>query len=90
MHVCPRAALDDGLLDVTVIGSLGAAELVRDVRVLYSDNIYSHPKTRHLRGRRVEARSEEKISIEVDGEPLGTLPLDLRVLPAAIRMLRRS
>jgi YegS/Rv2252/BmrU family lipid kinase len=89
MHVCPRAALDDAAFDVTVIGSLSLVELVRDMPVLYSDNIYQHPKTQHFRGRVIEAVSEETVSIEVDGEPLGTLPLTLRVLPGVLRILRR-
>ena len=36
MEMCPGAALDDGLLDITAIGDLSARELARDFRVLYS------------------------------------------------------
>ncbi|MEZ5400253.1 MAG: diacylglycerol kinase family lipid kinase [Bryobacteraceae bacterium] len=89
MHVCPRAAIDDGAFDVTVIAGMPLPQLVRDMPVLYSGDIYRHPKTQRFQGRRIEAASEETVSIEVDGEPLGILPVTLDVLPAAFRLLRR-
>jgi YegS/Rv2252/BmrU family lipid kinase len=89
MHVCPRALLDDGELDVTVIEALSSYELARDIKLLYSENLYVHPKTYHLRGRRISARSGQLVSIEVDGEALGFLPLEFSVVPQAIRVARR-
>ena len=87
MHACPRAVLDDGLLDVTIIDYLDPLEIVRDIRVLYSENVYAHPKTHHLRVRRLAARSTEPTWIEVDGEPLGRLPIEIEVLPQRLRIL---
>ena len=89
MHVCPRAKLDDGLLEVTVIEALGMYELARDIRVLYSDNLYAHPKTRHFHARSVVADSPSRVLIEVDGESLGTLPVELSLLPRALAVWRR-
>ena len=86
MHVCPRASLSDGLLEVTIIDSLGMFMLARDLPVLYSENLYKHPKTHHHRAARIEARSAETVSIEVDGEPLGALPVEITVLPGALRV----
>lgn len=88
MHVCPRARLDDGLLEVTVIEALGMYELARDMKVLYSDNLYVHPKTRHFHARTVIAEAATPVSIEVDGEPLGTLPVELSLMPRAIPIYR--
>jgi YegS/Rv2252/BmrU family lipid kinase len=87
MHVCPKAMLDDGAIDVTVIDDLRMFTLAKDLRVLYSENLYVHPKTHWARGRQIEARSAERVSIEVDGEPLGILPVKIRVIPGAIRIL---
>lgn len=87
MHVCPLAKLSDGALDVTIIDNLGMAMLARDLKVLYSENLYVHPKTHHARGQVVRARSNQRVSIEIDGEALGTLPLEARVVPGALTML---
>ena len=87
MHVCPLAQLGDGALDVTVIENLGMVTLAKDLPVLSSDNLYVHPKTHHARGRVVRARSSERVAIEIDGEPLGTLPLEARVMPGVLKIL---
>lgn len=88
MHVCPLAKLDDGELEVTVIERLSMFELARDLPVLYSDNVYSHPKVHHFRAREFRAASEERVSIEVDGEALGVLPLEISIVPKAVRIVR--
>jgi YegS/Rv2252/BmrU family lipid kinase len=87
MHVCPKAVLDDGLFEVTVIDRLGMLELLRDLPVLYSDDIYVHPKTHHFRAWKVTAEAAEPTRIEIDGEPLGTLPLEVTMLPRALRVM---
>jgi len=87
MHACPKAVLSDGFLEVTVIEYLKPFEVVRDIRLLYSDNLYRHPKIHHLRARRLVARSEEPTWVEVDGEPLGRLPLTIEVLPQRLPVL---
>jgi len=62
-------------------------EAIKDLPVLYSDDVYRHPKVSHLRGTRVMADSEEEVRIEVDGEPVGTLPLEITVVPGALTVL---
>ena len=87
MHPCPRAVLDDGLLEVTAIDRLNMFELVRDIKTLYSDDVYSHPKVRHFRAKHIRAESDEITRIEVDGESLGRLPLEVEILPGRIPFL---
>jgi len=87
MHVCPQAKLDDGLLEVTIIDDLGMLQLIRDLPVLYSDNLYKHPKAHHYRSKHIQAESAEPTRIEIDGEPLGTLPLEITILPQSLKLL---
>lgn len=87
MHPCPRAVMNDGLLEVTTIDLLGTFELLRDLPVLYSDDVYKHPKVRHFRARTIRAESDEITRIEVDGEALGTLPLEIDLLPERLNVL---
>lgn len=87
MWVCPRASIDDGLLDVTVIRYLPIPELVRGLPMLYNGKIFDHPKVTFNRAKRVEAWSEDTTLIEIDGEPLGKLPIDVSIIPKAIRVL---
>lgn len=87
MQACPTAVLNDGIFEVTVIDNMSRFEAVRDFRVLYSDNIYRHPKVKHLRATRLHAEADEAVRLEIDGEPLGTLPLEITVLPRLLPVL---
>jgi diacylglycerol kinase (ATP) len=86
MWVCPGAILDDGLLDVTVIRHLSLSQLAKDLPQLYSGGIYSHPKVQAFRVNHLSAASSEPVFIEIDGEPLGSLPVEISILPKAIRV----
>ena len=86
MHPCPKASLTDGLLDVTVIERLGMFELIRDIHVLYSDDVYVHPKVHGWQVKRI--RVEGDALAEVDGEALGGTPLEAEVRPGALRLIR--
>src|SRR5262245_2815147 len=88
MRVCPNADLTDGLLDVTVIGYVGLFELLASARMLYNGRILDHPKVQSFRARHVQAESTEQTLIEIDGEPLGQLPMEIEVLPNALPILR--
>ena len=87
MQPCPRAVMDDGLLEVTTIRHLGMFEFIRDLPVLYSDDVYQHPKVDHFRATRIRAESDEITRVEVDGEGLGRLPLEITVLPRILTVL---
>ncbi|MCL5006285.1 MAG: diacylglycerol kinase family lipid kinase [Acidobacteria bacterium] len=87
MRPCPTAALNDGLFDVTVVDYAGAARLIRSMPVLYSGEIYRHPKVHHLRTSTLSAESTDLTQIEVDGEALGRLPLEVSILPRLLPIL---
>lgn len=89
MHPCPKAVLNDGLLEVTVIEYLSLFEIARDIHILYSEDVYAHhhPKVHQFRAKRIEAEASEPTHLEVDGEPLGRLPLEAAILPARLRVM---
>ncbi len=80
MRPCPTALPNDGFLEITIIEYTSALRLAYDLPVLYSNDVYRHPRIRHLRCRRLTARSEQTTGIEIDGEPLGQLPLEITLL----------
>lgn len=87
MWACPGASISDGILDVTVIRYLSLFELLKGLPVLYNGSIYGHPKVKAYRARRIEAACGESALIEIDGEPLGRLPIEISIVPSAIRVL---
>jgi diacylglycerol kinase (ATP) len=87
MWLCPRARPDEGLLDVTVVDALSLGQLVRALPALYRGRILAHPKVRVFRVTRLQATAHEPCLIEIDGEPVGRLPLEVMVVPRAVRVL---
>jgi YegS/Rv2252/BmrU family lipid kinase len=85
--IAPQAAIDDGLVDVTLVERVGVSEVAANLRLLYSGGICSHPKVHHWRAARVRAEARTATPLEMDGEPVGTLPLEAEVLPRSLRLI---
>ena len=86
MNVCPLAALDSEVLEVTTIGDIGLVEFLRSLPLLYSGRIYTSPKCDHYRASEISAESPDQVLMEVDGEAIGQLPASITVLPRALRL----
>jgi diacylglycerol kinase (ATP) len=87
IRIAPEADIEDGLADVTVVERVSLAEVVAKLPILYSGALYSHPKVHHWRAARVRAEAETEVPVELDGEPVGTLPLEIEVLPQVLRFI---
>jgi len=86
MQVAPAALLDDGELDVTIWSGFGLIDFIRKRNTLYDGSHLRLPGAQALRTRRATAASESTVLLEIDGESAGRLPLQLEVLPAALRL----
>jgi len=84
MMAAPGADLTDGLLDVLIIGDLSKPDLLRSLPRVYKGTHLTHPKVTLKHGREIEVRSRQALSLQADGELLGTVPARFRVLPAAL------
>ncbi|GAA2102284.1 diacylglycerol kinase [Streptomyces albiaxialis] len=89
MRICEGAVMDDGLLDVTVVGPCSRATLLRVFPRVYKGTHPSHPAvtTHRVRVVTLEARG---VTAYADGEPVGELPVTARAVPAAVRLLARG
>lgn len=87
MRQTPEAVPDDGLLDVTVIKSMGKLEIIRNLKLLYDGTILSHPKVDGYRTNYLEVNSEYLLYAEADGESLGHTPVQFSIIPAGINIV---
>ncbi len=86
MMVGPDALIDDGRFDVTVWSGFGLAHFVRKQGSLYSGTHIHEPGALSLRVFRAQATSLLEVLLELDGESVGRLPVQLRILPQALRL----
>ncbi|HEX5708996.1 MAG TPA: hypothetical protein VFX96_16970, partial [Pyrinomonadaceae bacterium] len=88
MKIAPRARLDDGLLDIVVIGDMSAARILANSYRVYLGTHLGMEQVGHAHARRVSAHPTdgEEVKLEVDGELVGRLPATFEVLPGALRV----
>lgn len=86
MWIAPQAMLDDGVFDFALIEDVSKLEVVRNLRRLYRGTLHEHPKAIYLRGRKLEAWSDETVLIDMDGEMPGRLPATFELLPASLQL----
>ena len=87
IQIAPQASLDDGELDVTIVKPVGLIELTANLRRLYDGRLLEHRKVTHFRGRRVQIGGPSAAPVEVDGEPLGEVPVEAEIAPGALRVI---
>ncbi len=86
MRICPDAAVDDGLFDVTVVRRISRATLVRLFPSVYSGRHVLQPMVDTFRCRRITVASPD-VRAYADGEPVAPLPVSCTVVPGAARVL---
>jgi len=87
MHIAPDALLDDGELDLLLVRPLGRLRFLTLFPRVFSGRHAGLPQVRLERVRRVRIDSPDPLPVFADGESLGTLPVDLEVVPGAVSLL---
>ncbi|MBF6209010.1 YegS/Rv2252/BmrU family lipid kinase [Streptomyces gardneri] len=86
MLICPDAIMDDGLLDLTVVGALSRVEMLRLLPALSAGKRRDHPEVKQFRAAAVTLTAAGAPAT-ADGEPAGTLPITIRAVPGALTVL---
>ena len=81
----PAAVADDGLLDLTLIRPLHWWHIIFRLRKFFNGEIYQIGHGQH--GSRITVTSSPDMLLEVDGELLGTTPLEFGILHRAIKVI---
>lgn len=87
MKLMPGAKFDDGVLDLIEMGDVSRLGVLFGVMPkLYSGAHIHHPKVRTSRGTSFRFDSDVETLVDLDGETVGRLPLDVSVLPRAFQV----
>jgi diacylglycerol kinase (ATP) len=86
MKVCPDASLDDGLLDVTIIGPLSKPQFLKTFPRVFKGTHVSHPAVT-CRKAKVVSLSSPGVTAYADGEFLADLPITCETVPGAVQVL---
>jgi diacylglycerol kinase (ATP) len=88
MRVAPDARMDDGRLDVTVVGDLSRLDFLVTFPRVFKGTHVTHKKIETFRGTRVELESldggDVPMDVYADGERVGPLPASMEAVRDAL------
>jgi YegS/Rv2252/BmrU family lipid kinase len=87
MLLAPDASLEDGLLDVVMIDDMPRLRYLRLAPSVFSGRHLRQPAVHVLRSREVHIDATRPFTLYADGEAIAELPVTIRVLPRAVRMI---
>jgi diacylglycerol kinase (ATP) len=87
MRIAPGAQIDDGVLDVCIVGDAGRLEALMMFPTVYRGTHVRHPKVRMARVRRIVVEQEQRLPVELDGEPSEADRLEIECKPGALNVI---
>ena len=91
MHVAPMALVDDGKLEVVSMDAPSKVAFAAFSRKIYDGAHLRAPGVRHFTCEKIDLDLENEDAratflLDVDGEPLGGLPLSVEIVPRALTL----
>ena len=91
MKVAPMAEIDDGIFEIVALGATSKLGFAMTSSRIYSGDHIGQAGTVHLRGQKVKLDlvnedAKKVYLLDVDGEPMGELPLEIEVVPNALHL----
>jgi diacylglycerol kinase family enzyme len=87
MFLAPDAVLDDGLLDVVLVAPTSRRQALRCLARVFKGTHVELDSVTVLRGAEVRIAADRPFTVYADGDPIGDLPVTIRAIPGAVRVL---
>ena len=85
--IAPEANPTDGKFSIVIIGDVSIMEYLKYLPAIRRGEIIHHPKIKYLESKSIKITSPQLLELEADGEYLGFVPCQCRIVPGAISML---
>lgn len=82
-----RIRVDDGLLDVFVVTATRPDHLARVIASMITRQMAESPFVEHFTVREVSIDSEPAMSVQIDGDVVGTMPVSVNIQPGTVRVV---
>jgi len=87
MKMAPLARLDDGLLDLIIVRKAGRFKILRLFPKLFSGSHIADPIVDYRQVSSFSILPEDRNTLNIDGEMLGSTPIHVTVLPLELEVL---
>ena len=89
MKIAPQAKMDDGLLDVCVVGGVGPLKLFCMFPTVYSGNHLNIKEVEYFHAGRVRVETEHPLEVYADGEYVCHTPVEVAAQATALKVVTR-
>ena len=86
-RISPLAELDDGLLDVVMIGDRPKRAYLAALPKVFTGAHVHEPGVEMCQAREVAFHADRPFNVQADGDPIADLPATVRVQPGALRII---
>jgi YegS/Rv2252/BmrU family lipid kinase len=87
MLMAPDAELEDGLLDVVMVGDVPKRRFLRLLPTVFKGEHVQQPNVRVERCSEIEIAADRPFTLYADGDPIAELPVTVRSLPGSVRVV---
>jgi YegS/Rv2252/BmrU family lipid kinase len=87
MLLAPGASLQDGLLDVVMVAFLPKRRFLRLLPTVYRGAHIKQANVEVLRASEIEVSADRPFTMYADGDPIAELPVRIKAVPRAVRVL---
>jgi len=87
MRLAAQARLDDGLLDVLIFKGQGFPAILRHIFSVLTNRHLRDPEVDYYQARRVQISAAKPLAVHADDEPFTTTPVEISVVPQALRIV---
>lgn len=85
--VAGGASFDDGRFDVVLYPGAGRYNMARYGVGALICKVHEAPDVRHVSGERIVLKSAGDVPLQLDGDPVGSLPRDIRISPREMAVI---
>jgi diacylglycerol kinase (ATP) len=89
MRIAPHALLDDGALDICIIGDVNRAKLLFLFPSVYLGRHLGIDQVEYFQSRRLRVETARPVDVYADGEPVCQTPIEVAVAPGALQVIVR-
>jgi diacylglycerol kinase (ATP) len=87
MRIAPRAELDDGLLDVCLVGKMNKLKLLLAVPTVFFGAHLRIKQVEYLQARALRLDADRPLEVYADGEFACRTPVDIGLIPGALSVI---
>ena len=87
MKIAPKARMDDGLLDVCIVGGVDPLRLLRLFPTVYSGNHLNVREVEYFHATRVRVETDQPLDVYADGEYVCATPAEVAVQEKALKVI---